>query len=282
MTLTRLVPRAVAKPWGRRDLAPWWPDVPADGEPIGEIWFEHPEDDDPALLVKLLFTAARLSVQVHPDDAAAQARGHKRGKDEAWVVLEARPPAEIGIGLRHAVAPDTLAAAARDGSIEALLDWQRVAAGDALYSPAGTVHALGATLTLLEVQQNVDLTYRLYDYGSDRPLHLDDGIAVATAARAYRSDAALEPHAGVGRRLIAAGPRVQVERWAGPRAATLATAASGPLWLFVVAGGVHVDGTALLPASGWQIAGEAALTLAPGADVIVAYAQGSAIGEMVA
>ena len=270
MTLTRLVPRAVAKPWGRRDLAPWWPDVRADEAPVGEIWFEHPTDPDPVLLVKLLFTAARLSVQVHPDDAAAQAAGFARGKDEAWVVLDAAPPAEIGIGLTRAITPAELAVAAADGSIEALLDWQAVGIGEAFYSPAGTVHALGATLTLLEVQQNVDLTYRLYDYGSDRPLHLAEGVAVATGMRAYRGTTAIAP----GRTLLASGPKLQVERWHGARSGSII----GPaVWLFAVAGAMRIGHDVLLPASSWYLASAAMIALGDDSDLIVAYAEATPI-----
>ena len=264
MTLTRLVPRAVAKPWGRRDLAPWSPDVPLDAHPVGEVWFEHPTDPDPLLLVKLLFTTARLSVQVHPDDAAAQAAGFARGKDEAWVVLDARPPAEIGVGLTRAIPPAALASAATDGSIEALIDWQTVAPGDAFYSPAGTVHALGATLTLLEVQQNVDLTYRLYDYGSDRPLQLADAVAAATAGKAYRGTTTLAP----GRTLVASGPKFHVERWHGARTDTI----TGHLWLFATGGGIRIGAEILPAASCWHLGGTAAVTLDAEADLIVAYA----------
>jgi mannose-6-phosphate isomerase len=81
------------------------------------------------------------------------------------VILEAEPEARIGLGLCHEVSRDELRAAALDGSIEQLLDWHPAKAGDVFFSPAGTVHALGAGLTLVEIQQNLDLTYRLYDYG---------------------------------------------------------------------------------------------------------------------
>jgi mannose-6-phosphate isomerase len=148
-------------------------------EPIGEIWFEAPDGADPQLMVKYLFTSERLSIQVHPNDADAHAKGHKRGKDEAWVVLAAEPGATIALGTNRPVSREELRTAALDGSIEQLMHWQPVTAGDVIYSPAGTVHAIGAGLTILEVQQNVDLTYRLYDYGRPRELHLDDGIAVS-------------------------------------------------------------------------------------------------------
>jgi mannose-6-phosphate isomerase len=181
MTAKRLTTHRVEKPWGRHRLWPGFADPPADGEPIGEIWFQDEGDDTPELLVKYLFTAEKLSIQVHPDDAAARASGHARGKDEAWVILDAEPDSTIAIGTRAPVSHETLRAAALDGSIETLVDWKPVKAGEVYYSPAGTVHAIGAGITVVEVQQNVDLTYRLYDYGRPRELHLDAGIAVSDA-----------------------------------------------------------------------------------------------------
>ncbi len=169
----------VTKPWGRHDLAPLFADQPADRDAIGEIWFEDDSGRDRELLIKYLFTSQNLSVQVHPDDAAAQARGYKRGKDEAWVVLSAEPHSTIGLGLTRSVGKDEFRQAALDGSIEQLVDWRPVKAGDVIYSPAGTVHAIGAGLVVMEIQQNLDLTYRLYDYGSGRELHIDDGLAVS-------------------------------------------------------------------------------------------------------
>ena len=177
MVANRLRARPVERVWGRRGLPQGFPRPPAD-EPIGEIWFEQP--DDAELLVKYLFTSERLSIQVHPDDAAARARGYPRGKDEAWFVIDAEPGAVIGLGLTHEISSEALRLAALDGSIERLLDWRPVATGDLLYSPAGTIHAIGGGIALIEVQQNVDLTYRLYDYGRPRELHLDEAVAVAT------------------------------------------------------------------------------------------------------
>ena len=175
----KLRQRRVEKPWGRSDLPP-----PFGGgttrEPIGEIWFEHPSNSDLPLLVKYIFTSEKLSIQVHPDDAEARARGLAEGKSECWYVIDAEPGATIGLGLRRLVSRDELRNAALDGSIESMMDWIPVLPGDFYYVPAGTVHAIGAGLTLLELQQASDVTYRLFDYGRPRELHLDDGIAVAT------------------------------------------------------------------------------------------------------
>lgn len=177
MTAHLLTQRRVSKPWGRHDLWDGFAAPGPDDEAIGEIWFE---DELPAaLLVKYLFTSERLSVQVHPDDAAAQAAGHPRGKAECWLILAAEPDSTVALGPRESVDRHTLHDAALDGSIVDLLDWRRVQAGDFVYSPPGTIHAIGAGITLIEVQQNVDLTYRLFDYGRPRELHLDDGLAVS-------------------------------------------------------------------------------------------------------
>lgn len=107
-----------------------------------------------------LFTAEKLSVQVHPDDAFARDHGFRRGKDEAWLILAAEPGATIALGTLEVMSREELRAAALDGSIEHKLFWKPVKTGDVLYSPAGTVHAIGGGLTLIEVQQNIDLTQR--------------------------------------------------------------------------------------------------------------------------
>ncbi|MBB3953752.1 class I mannose-6-phosphate isomerase [Novosphingobium sediminicola] len=178
MSLLDLLPRiAVDKPWGRADLPA--PFTPAPEGKTGEIWFDPP----PLLrelLVKYIFTSENLSVQVHPSDAQTLAKGlGAQGKEECWLVIEAQPGARLGIGLREATDAETLRAAALDGSIEAMMDWHKVRPGDFFYIPAGTIHAIGAGVTVLEIQQNSDITYRLYDYGRPRSLHLDEGTAVA-------------------------------------------------------------------------------------------------------
>lgn len=164
----------VAKPWGK-DILPA-PFVAPQGERIGEIWFDPPASLDD-ILVKYLFTSEKLSVQVHPSDA--QAPPGSRGKEECWLVLDAEPGASLAIGFREPIDADAMRAAAIDGSIEQLLEWHPVQRGDFFYLPAGTVHAIGAGVTILEIQQNSDITYRLFDYGRPRELHLDEGIAVA-------------------------------------------------------------------------------------------------------
>ena len=173
----KLTPRSVEKPWGRHTLPS--PFTNTSGEKIGEIWFEGQSAADLPFLVKYIFTSERLSVQVHPNDLQAVAGGAERGKTECWYVLDAEPGAEIGLGLNRSTDAEGLRSAALDGSAVDLLNWIKVEAGDFFYVPAGTIHAIGAGVSLLEFQQNSDITYRLYDYGRPRDLHLDQAVAVA-------------------------------------------------------------------------------------------------------
>jgi mannose-6-phosphate isomerase len=132
------------------------------------------------LLVKYIFTSEKLSVQVHPSDAqAAGGRPGDQGKEECWLVIDAEPGAQLGLGLTQRLDRDELRAAALDGSIEGLLDWRAVSPGDFFRILPGTVHAIGPGVSLVEIQQNSDTTYRLYDYGRPRELHLDRAVAVA-------------------------------------------------------------------------------------------------------
>lgn len=184
MTVTsapeKLATRSVAKPWGRAVLPP--PFANPGAEKIGEIWFESDSGAPLALMIKYLFTSEKLSIQVHPSDAQAHALGLAGGKEECWLVLDAEPGATLGIGTLRPLTGDELREASLNGEIEALMDWKPVSRGDFFYIPAGTVHAIGAGVSLIEIQQNADITYRLYDYGRPRELHLDDGVAVSKAA----------------------------------------------------------------------------------------------------
>jgi len=255
-----LRPRPVERVWGRRRLPPGFPRGPDPDAAIGEIWYEGPEGAE--LLVKYLFTSERLSIQVHPGDDDARALGLPRGKDEAWYVIEAEPDAVIGIGLTHEVPREALRAAALDGGIERLLDWRPVRAGDILYSPAGTIHAIGGGIALIEIQQNLDLTYRLYDYGRPRELHLDEAIAVADPGPWIPPF--IPEERGGGRTILAAGGAFVVERWrlGGPARAL------GDLLAIPLAPGGAVNGTSLAPGSVWAIAGDARIE---GGDLLVAY-----------
>ncbi len=175
----KLDARQVVKPWGRSELPPPFRNLCADK--VGEIWFEPGNGAALPLMVKYLFTSERLSIQVHPGDAHARARGLAGGKEECWLVLDAEEGAALGIGTKRVLDSDELRAAALSGEIETLMDWKRVRPGDFFCIPAGTVHAIGAGVSLIEIQQNEDITYRLYDYGRPRELHLEDGVAVSLA-----------------------------------------------------------------------------------------------------
>jgi mannose-6-phosphate isomerase len=169
--------RIVTKPWGKLDIGALGPDATTKpGRRIGEIWFE-PEASD--VLVKYLFTSQRLSIQVHPDDDQAHEMNGGRGKEECWLILEADPGAHYGIGLSRQVSADELKDAALDGSVVDLIDWRPAHAGDFIYNPARTVHALGPGLMLLEVQQNSDITLRLFDYFSERTLHVEQAVRIS-------------------------------------------------------------------------------------------------------
>ncbi|WP_066527187.1 class I mannose-6-phosphate isomerase [Erythrobacter sp. CCH5-A1] len=232
----QLPTKLVEKVWGRDTLpAPF--SAPA-GERIGEIWFEPPPEV-PQVLVKYLFTSEKLSVQVHPSDATALPG--EAGKEECWLVLDAEPDARLAIGFAREVTPAEIEAAAQDGTIEALLTWHPARAGDLFYLPAGTVHAIGPGLALVEVQQTSDTTFRLYDYGRPRELHLERALAVACGG----------PYGAENKRSIAVGqvlvngPHFRLDRVEGaPDAATLA-AYSGALLVLPLEGEVAArDGSA--------------------------------------
>src|SRR3954451_1383579 len=168
------------------DLRPW-SNARSDGGAIGEIWYERPDTvaTEPSLLLKILFTNQPLSIQVHPDDAFAHSIGLPRGKTEAWYVLRATPEAKVALGLNQRLTPQQLRAAVDDGSISNLVVWQAVSCGDAIFVPAGTIHAIGAGLVIAEIQQRSDATFRLFDYGRQRALHVDNAVAVADAGPAH-------------------------------------------------------------------------------------------------
>ncbi|RST30389.1 phosphoheptose isomerase [Sphingomonas ginkgonis] len=267
MTLTKLETRRVHKVWGQRQL--WGPFAdPAPGEePIGEVWFEDPRGIDRGLLIKYLFTQEKLSIQVHPGDEQAHRLGLPRGKDEAWVVLKAEPGATIAMGLKQPESLTTVRAAALDGTLQDLVDWRPVAANRTYFSPSGTIHAIGAGLTVIEIQQNSDTTYRLFDYGRDRELHLDDGLAVSSPVPYSfdNSERQLSDH----RAVIVAAPTFTLERVVGPCAFRLS--ASEPVWLVPVEGDSAADDQSLDPGSAWLAEGAASLRLGPGAVLLLAH-----------
>lgn len=231
----RLPLRMVERPWGCERLpAPFAMATPVR---VGEVWFEPPSQLE-ALLVKYIFTSEALSVQVHPSDE--EAPQGKRGKEECWLILDAEPGARLGIGFRRELDADAMRAAALDGTIENLLEWHPVQAGDFFYIPAGTVHAIGAGISLIEVQQNSDMTYRLYDYGRPRELHLDAGMAVARGG-AY--DRSLSRRVALqGSVCLVEGPHFRLDRVEGAPDPETAARYVGPLLVIPLDGSAEVSG----------------------------------------
>ena len=130
------------------------------------------------LLVKVIQADATLSVQVHPDDEAAARLEHASGKTECWYVLDAKPGAQLVYGLNGVYSSETLREAIQKNSLEDYLRFVPVHQGDFIYIPAGTVHAIGGGLRLLETQQSSNITYRLYDWGRPRELHVEKALQV--------------------------------------------------------------------------------------------------------
>jgi len=227
--------REVEKPWGRATLPA--PFVAPAGKRIGEIWFEPPAELT-ELLVKYIFTSEALSVQVHPSDALMP--GH--GKEECWLIISAEPGARLGIGFDAPLGAEAMRRAAIDGSIENLLTWHSVSPGDFYYIPAGTVHAIGAGVGLIEVQQNSDVTWRLYDYGRPRQLHLAEGVEAARGEpydRARHCRTVPEREAAV----LVEGPLFRLDQVAGaPSADVAARYGDRPLLVIPREGPVHLAG----------------------------------------
>lgn len=270
MAVTQLVMRRFPKPWGRHVLSPQFDDSMICEEPIGEIWFEAPDRQNDALLVKYLFTGGPLSVQVHPTDAFAQSHGLPYGKDEAWVVVDAEPEASVGIGTRRVMPREELMDAARDGTIERHLSWHSVREGDAFYIPAGTIHAIGGGLTLVEVQTNVDVTYRLWDYNRDRPLQMTEGAAVVQPVPYVASQ--LPMHLSPGREVMCVAPRFILERWTLLGAGRLVPSAeASKLWLVPLQAGAVMAEQKLDPGTVWTVDEPVTLDFAQGSQVLIAY-----------
>src|SRR3979409_1405519 len=202
-----MLPGFDPRPWGTHDLSPIYPNHKFE-EKIGESWLtgdagkvangaltgktlsevsEQYERDlvgDAArdskrfpLLLKFLFPHEKLSVQVHPDDEQALRMGQPWGKTECWYVAHARPGSQIALGLKPGVTVAQLEKAIQEKGAEDLLNWVNVYAGDMIYVAGGTVHTLGPGSVVVETQQQSDTTYRLYDYGRPRELHLKEGMA---------------------------------------------------------------------------------------------------------
>jgi mannose-6-phosphate isomerase len=202
-----MLPGFDPRPWGTQDLSPIYPNRRFE-EKIGEAWLtgddckiangpltgqtlaqlceKHQRElvGDAArdarhfpLLLKFLFPHEKLSVQVHPDDEQARRVGLPWGKTECWYVAHAKPGSQIALGLKPGVSVAQLEQAIHEGRAEEVLNWLDVYTGDMIYVSGGTVHTLGPGSVMVETQQQSDTTYRLYDYGRPRELHLKEGLA---------------------------------------------------------------------------------------------------------
>jgi mannose-6-phosphate isomerase len=204
-----LCPEFHERVWGSTHLTPFYTH-PADGQPIGEVWLTgdncrvangplagrtvselsraHGSEllgegvRDPTrfpLLTKFLFPRDKLSVQVHPDDETAALLGEPCGKTECWYILQAEPGAQIGLGLKPGTTKAEVEQAIHDVRMEELLNWIEVRPGEMYFVDAGTIHSIGPGAVIVETQQNSDTTYRLYDYGRPRALHIAEGLRAA-------------------------------------------------------------------------------------------------------
>ena len=236
--------RMVQKVWGLNRLPA--PFSTSSEQRIGEVWFEPPASLD-GLLVKYIFTSEKLSVQCHPSNEQTLAMGlGRQGKEECWLVVDAEPGATLGIGFNAPIDRDALRAAAEDGSIEGLLTWHQVKAGDFFYIPAKTVHSIGPGCTIIEIQQNSNLTYRLYDYGRPRDLHVDDAAQIALGEpydlAANSSYAGHESDVN-----LVDGPFFRLDQLAGGPDAAISARYRGPLLVIPREGSVVVDGETVSP-----------------------------------
>lgn len=239
MTVEHACTQIVYKPWGSADLRPW-SDIRHDGDAIGELWFQRADADapDPALLLKLLFTTQALSIQVHPDDAFAQSIGLEQGKTEAWYILAAARGAEIAVGLKRQLTAQQLRASIEDGSIADLVQWRRVFVDEIIFVPAGTIYAIGPGLVIAEIQQRSDVTFRLFDHGRQRELHVDNAVAVAIAAPAARQS--VPRRLTDARTLLVASPYFVLERIELSSKSNWELDAEHETWLLVLEGHARV------------------------------------------
>ena len=266
----RLQPWFRTRIWGFNDLTPWY-DYKTEGEPIGEVWLtgemcvagtdplagqslkditaahgrellgKSYGDGEFPLLIKLLFPKEKLSVQVHPDDAMAQKYGEPRGKTECWYALDAKPGATVALGIKAGVSAEKVREGIEKDTLEDMLEMVPVEKNDMLYVDAGTVHAMGPGVVILETQQTSDLTYRMYDYGRPRELHLEKSFeAMRMKTRAGK----IAPHAVNGHAVLIDEKYFEIERWPlepGKAATGIAENTGGLQILFVADGKIRIS-----------------------------------------
>jgi mannose-6-phosphate isomerase len=293
LTPFRLAPFFRTRIWGFNDLSPWF-DYKTDGEPIGEVWLtgemcaaetgplqgkslkeitasqgeallgKSRAGEEFPLLIKILFPKEKLSVQVHPDDAMAQRYGEPRGKTECWYALDAKPGAEVALGVKPGTTTEQVRAAIEGARLEELLTQVSVNKGDMIFVDAGTVHAIGPGAVILETQQTSDLTYRMYDYGRPRELHLEKSLE---AMRLSTGAGKFAPENVNGHSVLIDQKYFRVERWATVSPSSENASADVVQAVFLVEGKATIEGEgfaafpvercqlAVIPAGakGWKI-----------------------------
>jgi mannose-6-phosphate isomerase len=291
-----MLPAFDPRPWGTEDLSPIYPNHRFEKK-IGEAWLSGDDckvSNGPLtgktlaqlseeyqrelvgeaardarrfpLLLKFLFPHEKLSVQVHPDDEQALRVGQPWGKTECWYVAHAKPGSQIALGLKPGITASQLEEAIHQQRAEELLNWINVYAGDMIYVAGGTVHTLGPGSVIVETQQQSDTTYRLYDYGRPRELHLKDGMAAVKeevkSGKVVRP-APVQISGGKNRRApLVAAPYFVVDMFEAKEPLELATRDdSGRSSVQIL---VAVEGCGVLEARGMQ-----PVTLAKGDAVVV-------------
>ena len=279
----RIAPSFSERVWGYRDLRPWYDKV-AEDQPIGEAWLTGdqclamsgahagkslaalfaqdaeallgpaaPRGDEgnaSPLLIKVIFAKQKLSVQVHPDDRMAQKYGDPRGKTECWYALAAEPGAQVACGLKPGVTMEQVKAGIEGDTLENSLNLLDMVPGDLVFVDAGTVHAIWPGSILLETQQNSDLTYRMYDYGRGRELHIKKSLE---ATRLVTRAGKIPAKALADRTILIEGDYFRVERInvaASRASASLpgeGETASGLQYLFVAGGAAKISGSGFEP-----------------------------------
>jgi mannose-6-phosphate isomerase len=270
-----LMPIFDERPWGVRDLRPIYTNVvkgpvgeswltwednrvangPLAGRTLGELSRQYGRDlvgqaacfdNRFPLLVKFLFPGDKLSVQVHPDDEQARKAGEPCGKTECWYALRAQPGAQVALGLKSGVSLQQFEQAIQDTRAEELLNWVDVHQGDMLYVAAGTVHTIGSGMVLVETQQTSDMTYRLYDYGRGRELHIAEGL---TATKLHTNSGKVVPGAGDNSNVLVRSPFFSVERIKLREPMHAETTAASPHILVAVEGAGIVESRGMEPIS---------------------------------
>jgi mannose-6-phosphate isomerase len=264
--------------WGVEKLPEWYAQ-PEAGKPVGEAWltaetcvvevgefegvslaemtkkfpeaFAGGDSAEFPLLVKTLFPREKLSVQVHPNDAQAGALGMGRGKTECWYVLSAEPGAELALGFRGEISNEEIKAAIANGTLEEKLNYLQVKTGDMVFVDAGTVHSIGPGMVILETQEYSDITYRLYDFGRPRELHVDAGLAVT---RTSSSAGLVAPVVMGGYTRLVASDYFVVDRYtAKPEGVSLGAGGKMQM-LFALGEGVSVEGeTVAVSLDPWRV-----------------------------